>query len=246
MARARIVRVGEDGQELPELGFIPADPEDARLTVEGAVCSSDGKIDVESYQDLAAAFAGEPRPERHVFPEKPGVRSGEFVPKGLRTWDDVHAGSSNKDGAGWIAVRSSKRDGKKEKWFNIRTCGSWRMAFLLARLQRAIWEHGGRTQAADIKLAAVATPEVTPVKKRPAPDSSATTAKKRAKQGGSLQTPEKPSQPEDKGAQSVEDAGTASKVAAEQPQEEKESKLNTVLARIRARMQEGAAKEEAK
>jgi hypothetical protein len=60
-------------------------------------------------------------------------------------WDDIRANAVNKDGsartgAGWVACRCSKDDGKQEKWFNIRTCGSWRMAFLLARLQRAHWD----------------------------------------------------------------------------------------------------------
>merc|ERR1719215_2519861 len=71
----------------------------------------------------------------------PGVRRGERIPKGLRVWDDIRAGNTDKDGAGWVAVRSaSQLEKKKEKWFNIRSCGSWRMAFLLARLQRLSWD----------------------------------------------------------------------------------------------------------
>jgi hypothetical protein len=110
--------------------------------VDGAVCGSDGKIDIEAYEDIIQCWAGEPPPEKHPDPLHPGVRAGEEVPKGLRLWDDVRAGSGKlKDGAGWVAVKTAVgQKSKREKWFNIRTCGSWRLAFLLARLQRALWE----------------------------------------------------------------------------------------------------------
>jgi len=133
-----------DGQDMPRLGFIAADPVDKRLTVDGAIFMSDGsKLDIDAYADLMTAFANEPLPESHADSGHPGVRLGEHIPKGLRVWDDVYAGASGKDGAGWIAALTSKRTGKKEKWFNIRSVGSWRMAFLLARLQREIWERFG-------------------------------------------------------------------------------------------------------
>lgn len=124
---------------------IPDDPVDPRLTLEGAKLLPDGKVDIEAYEDLMPHFAGEPAPDQHPDPERPGLQYGEKLPKGVRMWDDIRANAVNKDGsartgAGWIACRSTKDDGKQEKWFNIRTCGSWRMAFLLARLQRAQWE----------------------------------------------------------------------------------------------------------
>eukprot|EP00927_Polykrikos_kofoidii_P023098 TRINITY_DN2137_c0_g1_i2.p1 TRINITY_DN2137_c0_g1~~TRINITY_DN2137_c0_g1_i2.p1 ORF type:complete len:362 (-),score=68.04 TRINITY_DN2137_c0_g1_i2:310-1332(-) len=136
----RVAQEGSENSETQQLGFIPADPEDARLTVNGAKVLEDGKIDISAYEDLMSCWAGEPSPGDHPHPEHPGVRANEPIPKGLRIWDDLRAGAEKKDGAGWIAVRCSKRDGKKEKWFNIRTCGSWRLAFLLARLQRSLWE----------------------------------------------------------------------------------------------------------
>lgn len=142
-ARAAASAVSEETGSA--LGFIPADPADKRLTVDGAVCGSDGKIDIEAYEDIMQNWAGEPPPEKHPDPARPGVRSGEDVPKGLRMWDDVRAGGTaggkSKDGAGWVAVKTAERGlRKREKWFNIRTCGSWRLAYLLARLQRALWE----------------------------------------------------------------------------------------------------------
>merc|ERR1711964_471137 len=131
--------MGDGGEKV---GFIPADPADPRLTVDGVVCDGAGKIDVSAYEDIMACWAGEPSPDNHPDPLHPGVRHGEQIPKGLRMWDDVRAGCTTKDGAGWIAVKTSVRLGKKEKWFNLRTCGSWRLAFLLAKLQRALWERG--------------------------------------------------------------------------------------------------------
>merc|ERR1712066_155561 len=63
------------------------------------------------------------------------------IPKGLRVWDDVRAGATEKNGAGWVALRgATQNDKKRERWFNIQTCLSWRMAFLLARLQKAYWD----------------------------------------------------------------------------------------------------------
>jgi len=137
----------EDG-EVQQLSYIPADPEDPRLQLSGAVCTQDGKLDVAAYEDLQECYKGEPPPEKHPDLAHPGVRKGEVIPKGLRIWDDVERGSQRRDGAGWIAMHSSKLTGKTEKWFNIRTCGSWRLAFVLARLQRALWEHRGAAAAA--------------------------------------------------------------------------------------------------
>lgn len=121
-------------------GVWPADPEDPRLTVAGIVLGGDGKIDLDAYKDLFTCFAGEPAPDQHPDAENPGVRKGEKIPRGLRIWDDVRAGCTEKDGAGWIASRTSQHEPSKTKWFNIRQCGSWRMAYLLARLQRLYWD----------------------------------------------------------------------------------------------------------
>jgi len=115
---------------------------DKSLTVSCAVLDKDGKIDINAYTHLRNHFAREPLPEQHPDPSKPGVRADEQVPKGLRLWDDVYAGKEGFDGAGWMAAHSSKREGSRTKWFNIQTCGSWRLAFILARLQRSIWEQG--------------------------------------------------------------------------------------------------------
>merc|ERR1711957_977416 len=49
-----------------------------------------------------------------------------------------------------------------EKWFNIQTCGSWRLAFLLARLQRIIWDQGASLRTLGTPIKAV-KPLETPV-----------------------------------------------------------------------------------
>jgi len=127
------------------LGFIPADPKDPRLKVAGAVCGADGKVDIEAYEDIMQCWAGEPPPEAHPDPNHPGVRAGEGSPQGLHIWDDVRAGKGGSS-AGWVAAKDKQGPRgnmiKMNKRFNIRTCGSWRLAFLLARLQHHIWEHG--------------------------------------------------------------------------------------------------------
>lgn len=214
----------EEGEEA--LGFIPADPADPRLRVDGAVLGADGKIDIEAYEDIMDCWKGEPSPQNHPNPLHPGVRIGEEIPKGLRMWDDVRAGATGKDGAGWVAVKTSVRFGKKEKWFNIRTCRSWRLAFLFARLQREIWEretlpsHSQAGVAASDKAVSSATSKTTPTKKvkSPAPALSDTPAKKRAKMSIAL--------------------GEDSKTQKEQPtQAQPASKLNSVLDRIRLKMQ---------
>jgi len=127
------------------LGFIPADPKDPRLKVAGAVCGADGKVDIEAYEDIMQCWAGEPPPEAHPDSNHPGVRAGEGIPQGLHIWDDVRAGKGGSS-AGWVAAKDKPGPRgnviKMNKRFNIRTCGSWRLAFLLARLQHHIWEHG--------------------------------------------------------------------------------------------------------
>jgi len=121
--------------------ILPLDPQDRRLTLEGIVLDGKGKIDISAYKDLMPAFKNEPPRNLHPHPDMPGVRANEQIPKGLRVWDDVQQGHNDRDGAGWIALlnKTATRQ-KREKWFNIRICGSWRMAFLMSVLQRAYWE----------------------------------------------------------------------------------------------------------
>ncbi|CAJ1386964.1 unnamed protein product, partial [Effrenium voratum] len=114
------------------------------LTVPGAARDEEGRLDASQYHQLVASFRqseGEKalRAELHFDPSKPGLRLGEELPSGLRTWDDAKVKSAKgalKKGAGWIATAPDA----KSRWFNVRTWGSWRLAFLLAQLQRLLWE----------------------------------------------------------------------------------------------------------
>jgi len=161
-------------------GRFPADPVDSRLTLEGAIFSQDGKLDINSYEDLLPHFAGEVPPAQHPDPKYPGLRRGELLPKGLRIWDDVRAGAETNAGAGWIAARSpgGGDDKKREKWFNIRTCGSWRMAFLMARMQRQHWDSRAIWLAAPAGADVVRTPVKRAKAKSPAPQDGEKTAKR--------------------------------------------------------------------
>lgn len=181
-AKAKIVHNDEDeAAEHPTIdGVWPADPDDPRLTVAGLKFGGDGKIDIDAYKDLMAVFSREPAPDQHPDPSNPGVRAGEKIPKGLRNWDDVRAGAHEKDGAGWVASRSaSQNEPSKTKWFNIRLCGSWRMAFLLARLQRLHWDERAAWVKASITSASgLESKEVLPKPKTPeAQDDKAASSK---------------------------------------------------------------------
>lgn len=147
-----MARVGSSGKQgraseylIPQYrSELPGDPDDPRLSVDGAALDADGKINVGAYTDLQAWYAGEPPPSKHPYPDRPGVHVDEEVPRGLRIWDDLWTGGNKRQpGAGWIVSRQRSGEPKRDKWFNIRTCGSWRLAFILARLQRDVWEFGG-------------------------------------------------------------------------------------------------------
>lgn len=136
---------------------------DTVFTVDGAVCDDTGLLNtpfykghVDAFKDLEivrstiqrglAAPAGTPE-------VAPGMRLGEERPSGLTTWDDTRNGRKTIEdgdwGAGWKAshpnpaAQTEAANGlktKAAKWFNIRQWGSWRYSFLLAKLQREVWQ----------------------------------------------------------------------------------------------------------
>jgi len=108
-------------------------PEDQRLNLAGAVRDPLGKLEVGKYMDLKAHFAGEAARAQHPDPKRPGVKADEFdsVEGLLRNWSDPR-------GQGWIASHPTLSS--KTKWFSVSKCGTWRLAFLLARLQRDCWQ----------------------------------------------------------------------------------------------------------
>lgn len=122
---------------------------DPALQNEGAVCNSDGYLLRKYYTRFIQAFKDKERsradPAAPTGRERPGMRSGEEIPEGVRMWDDTRGRKKHTKGdqwgAGWIAYHPYKSGTEKGKamWFNVRVWGSWRLAFCLARLQRATW-----------------------------------------------------------------------------------------------------------
>ena len=122
-------------------GF-PAEFDEPRMTVKGAilVVNSGGKLDVKEYMNLKDHFADNVPKEQHPVPSKPGVKEEEQTQTAnLRWWSDAK-------GEGWIANGPHMGTRTKNKWFNANKFGSWRLAFLLAKLQRDIWLSGEHIQ----------------------------------------------------------------------------------------------------
>jgi len=125
--------------------------DDPALKPESAVCDANGNIMNKYYKGFIQAFKDTEKkrldPAAPTGLKCPGVRKGESVPDGLRVWDDTKKARGCKSrvsdldeqfwGAGWIAYPPSK---KGSKWFNIKIWGSWRLAFVLARLQYQVWQ----------------------------------------------------------------------------------------------------------
>jgi len=141
---------------VPEDRPVPSDPwqleEDPALMPEGAVCDAKGALLNSYYKRFIQAFKDAEKARADVAAPTglkwPGVRKGETL-EGIRFWDDSkrpnRQGSSadlaeERWGAGYIAIPISTDAGAKgSKWFNVKTWGSWRMAFVLAKLQHQVW-----------------------------------------------------------------------------------------------------------
>lgn len=233
------------GDSGTSLGFIPADPSDPRLKVAGAVCGADGRVDIEAYEDIMQCWASEPPPEHHPDPMHPGVRTGEEIPQGLRMWDDVRAGGSaggkTKAGAGWITVKLGPR-GTRERRFNIRTCGSWRLAFLLARLQHSLWEiQDAPPRRVPVHLLSSPKKNSTPKRTLRRQASAEGSSGKRLRRQSSVEdSAEKVARPL-KRQKSAEGAAPSVKAEKLWPGDAPKSKLNNVISRILARVSEDPA-----
>jgi len=113
---------------------------------ENAVCKGDTDIlcdfyyraFVQRFRDKEIAMMDPAAPNGPH--RRPGPRVNEEIPPGLRSWDDtqstVRVLAPDRWGAGWIAVGP---EGRGDKWFNVKKWGSWRLAFVLARLQSEVW-----------------------------------------------------------------------------------------------------------
>jgi len=163
--RGRGARAEPGGPAPEQLALVPVrdalDIErDREFAPGGAITDLDGNVQflyykafIQAFKDKEIALADPAAPTG--FKALPGMRTGEDRPCGLRLWDDTRgrrakAGTKAKWGAGWIASVGPK----KSRWFNIRVWGSWRLAFVLARLQLEVWKARGETPMGSEKAVA--------------------------------------------------------------------------------------------
>jgi len=96
-------------------------------------------LEKSQYVKFVAAYRAEPTDRTlQPVPSQPGLRHENEASdlKDLRPWQDER-------GAGWIVSTAGKT-----AWFSIKKWGSWRLAYLLARLQRTLWiERRGAPEA---------------------------------------------------------------------------------------------------
>ncbi|CAE7810512.1 unnamed protein product [Symbiodinium sp. CCMP2592] len=136
----------------------PPDPDEARLTPEGAVCDAQSRLKLSAYSDLKTLFPDEAAPARHPDPENPGIREEELAGAEAAISLEFLINWSDDKGAGWRTLRQAIQGKNKaeSRWFGARSWGSWRMAFLMARLQRDVWQRAAAASAAPDAAAAAA------------------------------------------------------------------------------------------
>lgn len=161
---------------------------DPSLQAEGAVLDEKGRLLRSYYKRFVEPFAEKERNcvqlTTGTVNLRPGMREKEDWPDCLRVWDDTRAGNAMKRkskmkakaadrswGAGWIADNPFSGKGLCSSWFNVKAWKTWRLCFLLARLQMVVWQ----TAAAEKGLSLPAGPRdqnagaadgKTPVKRR--------------------------------------------------------------------------------
>eukprot|EP00929_Paragymnodinium_shiwhaense_P002416 TRINITY_DN102658_c0_g1_i1.p1 TRINITY_DN102658_c0_g1~~TRINITY_DN102658_c0_g1_i1.p1 ORF type:complete len:535 (+),score=96.36 TRINITY_DN102658_c0_g1_i1:67-1671(+) len=103
--------------------------DDPRLTVAGAVYNSQGDLDVSAYADLVDKFSDDASSQ----PEDSGVEDDGLL---------LRLSKQPKD-RGWVAKHPSRRvqwGYFDRKFFRTAKWKSWRLTFLLATLQREVWQ----------------------------------------------------------------------------------------------------------
>jgi len=107
-----------------------------RLSVDGAVYDANGWLSTDAYLDLRSVFPSDTDPSAGI-PASSSTRFRGALTEdtgsmdGLRSWEDSR-------GRGWQTKHPCQ---DKKRYFSVGKWHSWRLAFLLARLQRAIWCH---------------------------------------------------------------------------------------------------------
>eukprot|EP00930_Biecheleria_cincta_P040131 TRINITY_DN27527_c0_g1_i1.p1 TRINITY_DN27527_c0_g1~~TRINITY_DN27527_c0_g1_i1.p1 ORF type:complete len:1470 (-),score=292.07 TRINITY_DN27527_c0_g1_i1:59-4468(-) len=221
---------------------VPSDPylleQDPALQPEGAVCGADGSLMNSYYKRFIQAFKDAEKARADVAAptglKHPGLRRGETVPDGIRFWDDsqkkkrITGGSVAEErwGAGYIALPFASADVKQgSKWFNIKTWGCWRFAFVLARLQREVWRKRYAEANPDY-----AGPDGTPKAKARKPDDD---------HGSDVKKPRSRGRPSEKDKKEEEKKGTLAKfgfvsVKQEAKVEQKSSKQTSLFAFLKS------------
>eukprot|EP00746_Dinoflagellata_sp_MGD_P010619 gnl/MRDRNA2_/MRDRNA2_121964_c0_seq1.p1 gnl/MRDRNA2_/MRDRNA2_121964_c0~~gnl/MRDRNA2_/MRDRNA2_121964_c0_seq1.p1 ORF type:complete len:519 (-),score=121.61 gnl/MRDRNA2_/MRDRNA2_121964_c0_seq1:16-1530(-) len=156
---------------------LPSDPHDPRLMLKGAICYRDGRLLLDAYSDLRYKFRAEPPAEEHPDPRRPGMQLWEDTDallQDVEVWNDGHCCVANRHGdlkraAGWIAhhpIEVTPSGDRVSKCFSTQTWGSWRLAFLLAKLQRDVWwDRYGKPTSTTMKVTPGASPCTSSVKK---------------------------------------------------------------------------------
>jgi hypothetical protein len=144
---------------------------DPALQPEGAVCDESGNLVKSYYKKFVEAFKDKERLcadlTTGTVNRRPGMRQSEEWPEGLRVWDDTRRsaqmhriiktkGGTVKQlwGAGWISsypFRHEKGQRLDSTWFNVRIWKTWRLSFVLARLQHAVWMAKGHADGLEVK-----------------------------------------------------------------------------------------------
>mmetsp|Transcript_62381 Transcript_62381/g.115791 ORF Transcript_62381/g.115791 Transcript_62381/m.115791 type:complete len:299 (-) Transcript_62381:108-1004(-) len=115
-------------------------PDEKRNFAIGAELDEHGRLEYGKYKDLAKYFADDQDRSLHPDINLPGVNTSEL--ESVRAMGATLCWWSDPRGNGWIARADKPPVGKRcpaQCWFTVATWGSWRLAFVLARLQREVW-----------------------------------------------------------------------------------------------------------
>jgi hypothetical protein len=159
---------GADADAVDLLGRSVYDLEnDPALQADGAVCDEKGYLLREYYKKFREAFKEKERSRIDLISStvnrRPGMRDGEEWPSSMRVWDDSKSDRkryvrdkngkrvvSTSWGAGWIAEYPFAKKGTSATWYNVKAWGTWRLAFVLARLQYSVWVAKGLAEGLEL------------------------------------------------------------------------------------------------
>jgi len=121
-------------------------PDDERLSAAGAKVNGEGRLELKAYEDMKVRFASDADVQEHPDPLRPGMSQSECCGQhvaNLQPWSDTK-------GRGWTVQRRLPSGKLEKRYMSAITWGSWRLAFLLARLQREVWIQKAAVEAEDV------------------------------------------------------------------------------------------------